>query len=94
MEVVQVYPMKNYDVAVYFVDGAIKKYNVSHLVGKGVFAVLEDLRFYKNNCTVLNHTLAWTLDGKYDGANCLDIDPYVIYDKGVSIDDPLAEKIA
>lgn len=91
MEVVQVYPMENYDVAVYFVNGAIKKYNVSHLVGKGVFSALEDLEFYKNNCTVLNRTLAWTLDGNYDGANCLDIDPYVIYDKGVSIDDPLAE---
>lgn len=47
MEVVQVYPMENYDVAVYFVDGAIKKYNVSHLVGKGVFSALEDLEFYK-----------------------------------------------
>ena len=40
-KVVQVYPMENYDVAVYFVDGNIKKYNVSHLVGKGVFSVLE-----------------------------------------------------
>ena len=27
MQVVQVYPMENYDVAVYFADGNIKKYN-------------------------------------------------------------------
>ena len=53
MQVVQVYPMENYDVAVYFADGNIKKYNVSHLVGKGVFSVLEDVNFYKENCTVL-----------------------------------------
>lgn len=91
MEVVQVYPMENYDVAVYFVDGNIKKYNVSHLVGKGVFSVLEDKDFYKNNCTVLNNTLAWTLDGKYDPSNCLDIAPDTIYEKGISIEDPLKE---
>ena len=91
MEVVQVYPMENYDVAVYFVDGNIKKQNVSHLVGKGVFSVLEDKDFYKNNCTVLNRTLAWTLDVKYDPYNCLDIDPITIYEKGINIEDPLKE---
>ena len=90
-KVVQVYPMENYDVAVYFVDGNIKKYNVSHLVGKGVFSVLENKEFYKNNCTVLTRTLAWTLDGKYDPYNCLDIDPITIYEKGINIEDPLKE---
>ena len=91
MQVVQVYPMKNYDVAVYFADGNIKKYNVSHLVGKGVFSVLEDVNFYKENCTVLNGTLAWTLDGTYDPYNCLDIDPVMIYQNGLAIPDPLKE---
>lgn len=89
MQIIQVYPMENYDVAVYFVDGNIKKYNVSHLVGKGVFKVLEDKDFYINNCTVLNNNLAWTFDGNYDPYNCLDIDPFVIYEKGISIEDPL-----
>ena len=91
MQVVQVYPMGNYDVAVYFADGNIKKYNVSHLVGKGVFSVLEDVDFYKKNCTVLNGTLAWTLDGTYDSYNCLDIDSLVIYQSGIAIPDPLKE---
>lgn len=45
MQVVQVYPMKNYDVAVYFVDGNIRKCNVSHLVGNGAFKVLENEDF-------------------------------------------------
>ncbi len=90
MEIVQVLPKDNYDVFVYFVDGKIKRYNVSHLVGKGVFSKLADLNFYINNCTVLNGTLAWTLDGKYDKYNCVDIDPYTIYEKGSDVEDPLA----
>ena len=89
MEVVQVIPKENYKVIVYFVDGVIKEYDVSHLVGKGVFECLKDEKFYKTNCTVLNGTLAWTLDGKYNKNNCLDIDPYVIYEKGIKVSDPL-----
>lgn len=85
MGVIQVIPMENYKVAVYFADGIIKEYDVAHLVGKGVFKNLENIDFYKNNCTVLNNTLAWTLDGKYDGENCIDIDPYVIYKNGKTI---------
>ena len=87
--VYQVIPTKNYKVIVYFTDGIIKECDVSHLVGKGVFKALEDESFYRNNCTVLNHTLAWTLDGKYDGANCLDLDPDELYRKGKTIPDPL-----
>lgn len=89
MEVVQVLPKENYDIFVYFVDGKIKKYNISHLLGKGVFACLCNQDFYKNNCTVLNNTLAWTLDGKYNKYNCIDIDPYTIYENGIAVSDPL-----
>ena len=87
--VIQVLPRKGYKVVVYFSDGAIKECDISHLVGKGVFEALEDDDFYHNNCTVLNNTLAWTLDGKYDGSNCLDLDPDVLYANGKSISDPL-----
>lgn len=45
MEIVQVLPKDNYNIFVYFVDGKIKKYDVSHLVGKGVFSKLNDLDF-------------------------------------------------
>lgn len=89
MDVVQVVPLKNYKVAVYFANGIIKEYDVSHLAGKGVFKCLENLDFYKNNCTVLNNTLAWTLDGKYDKQNCIDIDPIVIYENGKTIKEPV-----
>ena len=40
---------------------------------------------------MLNGTLAWTLDGTYDKSNCIDIDPYVIYEKGENISDPLLD---
>lgn len=88
MEVVQVIPQDDYKVIVYFVDGAVKKYDVSYLVGEGIFEYLKDINFYKNNCTVLNGTLTWTLDSTYDKSNCIDIDPYVIYEKGEIISDP------
>lgn len=91
MHVVQVYPMENYNVAVHFADGAIKKYTISHLVGKGVFKVLESQDFYRNDCTVLNSTLTWTLDGTYNPCECLDVDPITIYKQGISIADPLKE---
>jgi len=91
MEVVQVIPQNDYKVIVYFVDGSIKKYDISHLVGKGIFEVLNNVDFYKNNCTVLNGTLSWTLDGTYDKSNCIDIDPYVIYEKGETVSDPLLD---
>lgn len=91
MEVVQVIPQEDYNVIIYFVDGAIKKIDISQLIGKGVFERLNDKDFYKNNCTVLNGTLAWTLDGCYDKYNCIDIDPYVLYEKGVNIKDPLQD---
>lgn len=89
MEVVQVIPRDDYKVIVYFVDGAIREFDVSGLVGEGIFDCLSDIDFYKDNCTVLNGTLAWTLDGKYDKYNCIDIDPYVIYEEGQKISDPL-----
>ncbi|MDY5819606.1 MAG: DUF2442 domain-containing protein [Treponema sp.] len=81
----------DYIVIVYFADGAIKKYDISHLVGKGLFEYLKIIDFYKNNCTVLNGTLAWTLDGTDDKSNCIDIDPYVIYEKGEPISGPLLD---
>ncbi|MCX7950163.1 MAG: DUF2442 domain-containing protein [Treponemataceae bacterium] len=89
IQVIQVLPQDNYDVVIYFNNGVIKKYNVGHLVGKGVFKVLEDKKFYRENCTVLNHTLAWTLDGLYNPEQCIDLDPLVLYQEGVVVQDPL-----
>ena len=78
-EVVQVKPMDDYVVEVLFQDGKIIHYDVKPLLQKGAFQLLNDVNFYKNRCTVLNHTLAWDISGEYDPTNCLDIDPYMLY---------------
>ena len=78
-EVVQVVPKENYIVEVLFQDGKIVHFDVNRLLKKGIFAKLNDKDFYKNRCTVMNHTLAWDVSGKHDPTNCIDIDPDVLY---------------
>lgn len=78
-EVVQVIPHENYVVEVLFQDGKTVYYDVNHLLDKGVFSLLKDKEFYKNRCTVMNHTLAWDVSGKYDSTTCIDIDPETLY---------------
>lgn len=78
-EVVQVVPKENYVVEVLFQDGKIVHFDVNHLLEKGVFTKLNDKDFYKNRCTVMNHTLAWDISGEHDPTNCIDIDPDVLY---------------
>ena len=77
--VIQVLPKNNFKVYVYFDDGKIKLFDMSHFIDK---------------CTVLNGTLAWDLDGKYDGTNCIDIAPETIYENGKDVSDPLAFSVA
>ena len=78
-EVVQVIPHDNYIVEIFFQDGKVVNYDVSHLLEKGIFSVLKDKDFYKNRCTVLNHTLAWDVSGDYNPTKCIDIDPDMLY---------------
>lgn len=78
-EVVQVVPKENYVVEVLFQDGKIVHFDVNRLLKKGIFAKLNDKDFYKNRCTVMNHTLAWDISGEHDPTNCIDIAPDVLY---------------
>jgi hypothetical protein len=91
IKVIQVLPKEEYKIYVYFTDGRIKLFDVSSLVGKGVFKKLGDSDFFFNRCTVLNGTLAWDVSGSFDPEQCLDIDPYTIYNEGVEVSDPLQE---
>lgn len=90
-KVLQVLPRADYTVYVYFNDGKVKRYDVSHLVGKGVFKPLEDVDWFMNRCTVLNGTLAWDVSGHYDPWECIDLDPEVIYEAGQEVADPLQD---
>ena len=78
-KVVQVVPMENYSVYVYFEDGKIVCYDMSHLLEKEVFAILRDVKFFMKTCTVLNDTLAWDISGNRDNTSCIDIDPETLY---------------
>lgn len=79
IEVIQVYPHDDYIVDVLFSDGKMVRYNARHLTEEGKFPILKDINFYEERCTVMNHTLAWDVSGKHDPAQCIDIDPDVLY---------------
>lgn len=78
-KVVQVVPMKDYSVYVYFEDGKIVCYDMLPMIEKEVFQPLRDLDVFMNTCTVMNDTLAWDIQGKWDNTTCLDIDPDTLY---------------
>lgn len=79
-KVVQVIPMKNYSVYVYFEDGKIVCYDMSSMLEKEAFRPLKDIDTFINTCTVLNDTLAWDIQGNRDNTACLDIDPDTLYE--------------
>jgi len=86
--VVQVVPTNDFRVYIFFEDGKIKLFDASSLVTKGVFQKLQDISVFKDTCTVLNHTLAWDLEGKYDPTKCLDLDPEGLYNSSPDVIEP------
>lgn len=79
--VVQVIPKENYTVLVFFDDGKITQYDASDIIKKGIFTKLQDIRIFMDTCTVMNGTLAWDIDGKRNTSECLDIDPFMLYEQ-------------
>lgn len=79
-KIVQVVPTKDFCVYVYFEDGKIVCYDMSHMLDKEVFQPLSDVNVFMNTCTILNDTLAWDLCGNRDVSACLDIDPETLYE--------------
>lgn len=78
--VVQVIPLDNFHVQVFFDDGKIVEYDASSDLHGDVFKPLQDIHVFKETCTVLNDTLAWDLDGDRDTTKCIDIDPFTLYE--------------
>lgn len=79
-KVVQVVPTRDHSVYVYFEDGKIVHYDMSHMIEKEAFLILKDVEVFMDTCTVMNDTLEWDISGNWDSAACLDIDPYTLYD--------------
>lgn len=78
--VVQVVPLDNYHVQVYFDDGKIVEYDASETLKGEIFRPMQDIHVFKDACTVLNDTLAWDIQGNRDTTQCIDIDPFTLYE--------------
>lgn len=78
--VVQVIPLNNFHVQVFFDDGKIVEYDATSNLQGDVFKPLQDIHVFKDTCTVLNDTLAWDLSGQRDTTSCIDIDPFTLYE--------------
>lgn len=89
--VVQAVIGDNKTVYAYFSDGRITHFDLKPLINRGgIFSKLEDEVFLKEALTVLNDTVAWDVSGCFDSTNCIDIDPFVLYE-AQAVSDPLAE---
>ena len=78
--VVQVIPLDNYHVQVFFDDGKIVDYDTTQDLKSSIFEPLRNIENFKNTCTVMNGTLAWDISGKMDESDCIDIDPFTLYE--------------
>jgi len=87
-DIYQVIPTEDYKVYLYFDDGTIRLYDARELLNTGRFRQLLEDDLFMEGCTVINNTLAWTLDGSYSEETCLDLDPLVLYDSCPIVDEP------
>lgn len=78
--VVQVIPLDNYHVQVFFDNGKIVEYDATDLLQGEVFKPLRDIQIFKDTCTVLNDTLAWDISGDRNPCSCIDLDPFTLYE--------------
>lgn len=79
-EVVQVVPLGDFRVRVYFNDGKIVDHDMSGMLDGPVFEPLRDPATFRDTCCVANGTLAWDLEGRRDPSQVVDIDPLVLHD--------------
>ncbi|WP_331654677.1 DUF2442 domain-containing protein [Anaerosporobacter sp.] len=77
---VQVIPLDNYHVQVFFDDGKIIEYDANNDLQFDALKPLRDIQFFKESCTILNNTLAWDMQGDRDVTQCIDIDPFTLYE--------------
>ena len=72
--------LDNFHVQVFFDDGKIVDYDATNDLKAEIMAPMRDIENFKNACTVMNGTLAWDISGKWDEADCVDIDPFTLYE--------------
>jgi hypothetical protein len=91
-QVLQAYPTDDFLVYAYFNDGSVHAVDMKPSIRPGtVFAPLADIDVFKSAITVLNETVAWDLTGRRDPADCIDIDPFVLFESD-PVPDPLQDR--
>jgi len=88
--VVQAIPGENFTVYAYYSDGSVRLADIKPLISKGgVFERLRDEHIFRDTLTVINHAVAWDLEGDRDATKCIDIDPCSMYESSKIVKDPL-----
>jgi hypothetical protein len=85
----QVLPADDYKVYAYMNDGSVRLYDVKPLIKDDtVFAPLKDVHIFESALTEMNDTVAWDIKGNRDPYECIDIDPFSVFDAPM-VEDPL-----
>ena len=89
-EIFQAVAGEDYIVYAYVNDGSIRKVDIKPFLTEycGVFESLKDNDRFRNALTVIGNTVAWDLIGNRDEYNCIDIDPFYVFDSPIVTDIP------
>lgn len=88
-EVYQAVAADDYIVYAYMNDGSVRKVNVAPFIKKGgVFEPLADSGLFKTAITVIGYTVAWDIKGNRDERECIDIDPFYVFESPAVSDVP------
>ena len=83
-EIFQAVAGEDYTVYAYVNDGSIRKVDIKPFFENGgVFEPLKDETIFKNTLTVIGNTVAWDLAGNRDEYNCIDIDPFLVFESPI-----------
>ena len=78
--VIRVLPKEDYHVEVLFDNGKLVDFDAAPLLDEEEYAPLKELSVFKNTCKVLGGTLAWDFTGAENPNDCLDVDPFMLYE--------------
>lgn len=93
-EVFQAVAGKNFIVYAYMNDGSIRMLDMKPMIKNGgVFAILKDEKIFCEKLTVLNNSVAWDIGGNRDEYNCIDVDPFHIFNSPMALDIPEDEPL-
>lgn len=88
-EIFQAVAGEDYTVYAYVNDGSVRKVDIKPFLDNGgVFEPLKDKEIFKKTLTVIGNTVAWDLDGSRDEYQCVDIDPFFVFESPIVSDIP------